>query len=471
MTTAKDLSNIASQIKGLSADSRAIGHGYLFAALPGVRFDGRDFIEQAVLNGASHIIAPMGTKFPDGVIGIESETPRHDFALICRDFYQSQPNNIVAITGTNGKTSTADFIRQIFEIAHYKSASLGTLGLISKTVKGENKMTTPDPVKLHALLADLKAAGVDYLSMEASSHGLDQARLDGVNLSVAAFTNLTQDHLDYHKTMDDYFIAKNRLFDRLLPNDGVAVVNIDDPWGLKINHDNIITFGRHDDATLKLVSQKPHASGQHLRIDYQGTIYNVGLPLIGLFQAYNVLCATGCCLALGMDADFVFESLHNLAGVAGRMQHVVTTNNKTAYIDYAHTPDALEQVLTALRPHVAGRLICVFGAGGDRDKGKRPQMGRIAQTHADIVIITDDNPRTENPQKIRDEIFSACSMAENIGDRRAAIAHGANLLNAGDVLLVAGKGHEQGQIIGDITHNFDDFIETKQAMEALEKHE
>lgn len=456
--------DIAHHITGLTADSREVRPGYLFAALPGTRYDGRDFIDQAVDNGATHILTPKGTPVRHDVTMLESDNPRHDFALMAAEFYKLQPDNIVAVTGTNGKTSVAEFCRQIFDMAHFKSASLGTLGLVSQTVKGENKMTTPDPVRLHALLADLKAAGVDYLAMEASSHGLHQYRLDGVRPKVVAFTNLSQDHLDYHETMEDYFQAKQRLFDEILPEGGYAVVNIDDGYGRRLRHKQL-TFGQSKDAVLRLVDQTPTTDGQDIRLSYHDEVTNIHLPLIGLFQAYNALCAAGCCIMLGLDTQFVFECLPKLQGVAGRLQLAAKRGEAAAYVDYAHTPDALEKVLTALRPHVRGRLICVFGAGGDRDKGKRPQMGRIAAQLADHVIVTDDNPRMENPDKIREEIISACPEAENIGDRRKAILRGVELLQDGDVLLVAGKGHEQGQTIGDETYAFDDVAETRKAME------
>jgi len=460
--------NIASQIKGLSADTRDIKRGYLFAALKGTRFDGVDFIDQAIMNGATHILAPIGTKVTGAEL-IESDNPRLDFAKLASAFYKSQPNNIVAVTGTNGKTSVADFIRQIFEMLDLKSASLGTLGLVSQHAKGYNVMTTPDPVQLHALLADLKGVDVNYLAMEASSHGLDQYRLDGVTPKVAAFTNLSQDHLDYHGDMDTYFKAKERLFTEILPNDGIAVVNIDDEYGQRIKHPNMISYGQGKNANMRLLSQKPSATGQDIQIQYGEDIHNIHLPLIGLFQAYNVLCAAACCISLGLNKNDIFKCLPKLTGVAGRVELATSIQNRAAYIDYAHTPDALEKVLTSLRPHVEGRLICVFGAGGDRDKGKRPKMGRIAESYSDIAIITDDNPRSEDPAKIRHEIFSACSTAENIGGRGEAITHAVSILNAGDVLLVAGKGHEQGQTIGKITHPFDDLTETKNAMEAKYK--
>ncbi len=459
------MTGMIQHIKGITSDSRDVKPGYLFAALKGTRFDGRDYIDEAVKNGATHILAPIGTKVPDHVTMIETNDVRREFALMTAEFYGEQPDNIIAVTGTNGKTSVVEFIRQIWEINGVKSASLGTLGLTSEHAEGHNIMTTPDPVKLHALLVDLKAAGVNHLAMESSSHGLHQYRLDGVKPRVAAFTNLSQDHLDYHETMGDYFAAKARLFTDILPRDGYAVVNIDDEYGRRLPRHEL-TFGTHPDAVMKLLSQTPTSTGQTIEVDYQSKQYSISLNLIGSFQAYNVLCAAGCCIMNGMDVEAVMVSLPKLHGVKGRVELAANIDDRAAYIDYAHTPDALEKILMALRPHVKGRLVCVFGAGGDRDKGKRPQMGRIAAEYADHVIITDDNPRTENPDKIRDDILSACPKAENIGDRRAAIARSVEILNAGDVLLVAGKGHEQGQIIGDTSHPFDDLTETRKAMEA-----
>jgi UDP-N-acetylmuramoyl-L-alanyl-D-glutamate--2,6-diaminopimelate ligase len=479
-------------IKGLSADSRDIKKGFLFAALSGVRFDGRDFMDQAVINGATHILAQTGTRFPEGVVEIESDHPRRDFARLAAAFYNAQPDHIIAVTGTNGKTSVAEFCRQIFELSGYKSASLGTLGLVSHHVSGQNVMTTPDPVKLHALLADLKAAGVDHLAMEASSHGLDQHRLDGVTPKVAAFTNLSQDHLDYHGDMDRYFAAKARLFHDILPDDGTAIINADDKWGQQLllslrggkadatiqgpqsqpsdcfagARNDIISFGTNDNADMRLLSQTPTSRGQDISMSYQGEKHDFSLSLIGKFQAMNVLCAAACAIAADIDSKVVFEVLPHLKGVRGRMELAAAVADRAAYIDYAHTPDALENALKSLRPHVRNRLVCVFGAGGDRDKGKRPLMGKAAQDYADMVIITDDNPRSEDPEIIRNHISSACSSAENIGGRRDAIAHAVSILNAGDVLLVAGKGHEQGQTIGDTTHPFDDLSITQELMEA-----
>jgi len=464
---------IIANIKGLTSDSRMVKEGYLFAALPGTRFDGRHFMDDAMRNGATHILALPGTKFPGGVTGITDARPRKRFAQLVAGFYQLQPKHVVAITGTNGKTSTADFILQIWQMVGLKSASLGTLGLIGNMMHAEGLMTTLDPVRLHGMLADLKSVGVDHLAMEASSHGLDQSRLDGVAVSVAAYTNLSQDHLDYHGDIDSYFMAKTRLFNELLPAGGTAVINIDDEYGLRLSQ-NIaqpqITYGTNAAASLRLITQEPHADGQDLHVNFDGQDYHIHLSLMGLFQAYNVLCAAACCMALGDRAEDIFPALEKLHGVRGRLQKIaVHDDGAAAYIDYAHTPDALAKVLSALQPHVRGRLICVFGAGGDRDKGKRPQMGRVVAAHADYAIVTDDNPRSEAPASIRADILSAFPDAENIGDRRLAIQTAVSYLKAGDVLLVAGKGHEQGQIIGDQIFPFDDSTETCHAMEARKK--
>lgn len=464
---------IISAVKGLTSDSRAVQKGYLFAALPGTRFDGRDYIEDAVRNGATHILSLPDSNFPSGITAVTDDNPRIRFAKLAAAFYKIQPDHIVAVTGTNGKTSTVNFIAQLWEMDNKKSASLGTLGLIGMGVHSEGRMTTPDPVRLHGMLADLKSVGINHLAMEASSHGLDQARLDGVAISVAAYANLSQDHLDYHHDMDSYFAAKQRLFTDILPADGVAVINLDDDYGVRLSEtvsQKQMTYGKHNKADIRIITQTPHAEGQDLHVIYDGHDYKIHLPLIGLFQAYNALCAAACCMASGMKTDQVFANLEKLKGVPGRLQKIaVHDDGAAAYVDYAHTPDALEKVLTALRPHVSGQLICVFGAGGNRDKGKRPQMGRVAAAHADHVIVTDDNPRDEDPSSIRADILSAIPNAEDIGDRRLAIQTAVSNLKAGDVLLVAGKGHEQGQTIGDQTHPFDDSIETAHAMEARKK--
>lgn len=479
-------------IKGLTSDSRDVREGYLFAALRGVHHDGVDFIDIAIKNGATHILAPTGTIVNGDVTVIESDNPRYDFAKYCATFYGDQPDNIVAVTGTNGKTSVADFIRQLFDLYGLKGASLGTLGLVSNHYVADNVMTTPDPVLLHKLLKGLSDASVNYMAMEASSHGLDQYRLDGVTPKVAAFTNLTQDHLDYHGDMERYFNAKKRLFTDVL--NGISVINIDDEWGEKLasslrgansddaiqngdhnknygllrsaRNDGVMTYGVHENAYFSIQNHQPHASGQAFMLRYQSHNYMVDLNLIGAFQSHNVICALACCVALGLDVEKLIALLPQLNGVRGRMEcaHNVREKNIAAYIDYAHTPDALEKALQSLRPHVKGRLICVFGAGGDRDNSKRPLMGQAAAQYADHVIVTDDNPRGENPSDIRDQVMVGCESADNIGDRDQAIKHGVAMLQNGDVLLVAGKGHEQGQVIGDQTIPFDDLSITKTYM-------
>lgn len=478
-------------IKGVTSDSRMVKDGYAFVAIKGEKSDGHDYIVDAIKNGANYIVqnptleqrmdenivssssqqmsyGQGGLAMYDYVRFVDSVNTRRDLSVIAAAFYREQPNNIIAITGTNGKTSVADFVRQLLEVADQAAASMGTLGVQSKAVQIEGAMTTPDSVTLHKTLTDLHGAGVTHVAMEASSHGLDQHRLDCVDVKVAAFTNLTQDHLDYHGTMDDYFAAKLRLFKDI--NQGTAVINADDVYGQKIldtlSRHNTLSYGRHARSDLRLITQTPTSGGQTIEIAFDGETYGVQLALIGEFQAYNVLCAAACCIALGINAQTVLNNLPQLLGVAGRMQLAATAHGVSAYIDYAHTPDALENALKSLRPHTENRLVCVFGAGGDRDKTKRPLMGKAACDHADIAIITDDNPRGEDPAMIRNEIFSACSMAENIGGRAEAIGYATSILKAGDILLVAGKGHEQGQTINGTTHPFDDLSVTRNAMEA-----
>jgi len=455
-------------IAGLTSDSRDVRNGYLFAALKGVHHDGHDFIDIAIENGATYILVDEGHNrtYPSYIIVIKSSNPRRDFAQYCAEFYNTQPDNIVAVTGTNGKTSVADFMRQLFDLCGEKGASLGTLGLVSNYYSADNVMTTPDPVLLHKVLKGLHDVDVNYMAMEASSHGLDQHRLDGVKPKVAAFTNLTQDHLDYHGDMDTYFHAKKRLFTTILQ--GHAIVNIDDEYGVQLAKelDLVMTYGVSDDADFSIQNHMPHAVGQSFSVQYNGELHAVDLSLIGAFQSHNVVCALACCVALGFDLQKLLSLLPELKGVRGRMEcaHNVRDKNIAAYIDYAHTPDALEKALQSLRPHVKGRLICAFGAGGDRDNSKRPLMGYAATQYADHVIVTDDNPRNENAKNIRDEVIKECLNADNIGDRGAAIQHGVDMLQDGDVLLVAGKGHEQGQVVGDKTLPFDDLSVTKAIM-------
>jgi UDP-N-acetylmuramoyl-L-alanyl-D-glutamate--2,6-diaminopimelate ligase len=451
------------QVSGLTADSRQVTPGCLFAALPGARSDGRAFIADAVERGAAAILAPTGTEWPPGVPPrpmIQDAEPRRALARLAAVRAGGQPDTIAAITGTNGKTSTAEFLRQIMQPGR-PSASLGTLGVIAPGHTGGGGLTTPDPVALAETLATLARDGVRFAAIEASSHGLDQFRLDGVRLAAGGFGNLTRDHLDYHGTITAYRAAKLRLFDALLPPGAPAIANTAlDPETLDalqaIARKRRLAFqtvGEDGDA-IRLLAATPYPGGQHLDLVAGGVRHSLDLPLPGRFQADNALMAAALALALGETA--ALDRLTTLTGVRGRMELAATLSNAAAYVDYAHTPDALERLLMALRPHTAGRLVLVFGAGGDRDRGKRPLMGEVASRLADIAIITDDNPRSEDPAAIRAAIRAACPGAQEIGDREAAIADALSLLAPGDVLAVAGKGHEQGQTIAGRTLPFDD---------------
>jgi UDP-N-acetylmuramoyl-L-alanyl-D-glutamate--2,6-diaminopimelate ligase len=453
------------EIAGVTADSRQVVPGDLFAAIPGVRADGRAYIAEAVRRGAVAVLAPDGTAWPDGVperpLLLDRE-PRQRLARIAAILAGKQPDTVVAVTGTNGKTSTVEFLRQLWTLAGCKAASLGTLGLIAPGFAPGPGLTTPDPIGMAESLAGLSRAGIQHAALEASSHGLDQFRLDGVRLAAAGFSNLTRDHLDYHGTVEAYRTAKLRLFTDLLPEGAPAVVCADmDAATLAALRD--IAMRRHLDLRTvgeagthwRLVGTKPRSDGQDLTIEAGGAEHTIALMLPGRFQADNVMLAGVLAEALGM-AD-VFSRLPALTGVRGRMELAATLpNGAAAYVDYAHTPDALERLLTALRPHTAGRLIVVFGAGGDRDRGKRPPMGEAAARLADRAIVTDDNPRSEDPTSIRAAILAACPGAMEIGDRARAIEAGLNMLRAGDVLAVAGKGHEQGQTVGTVVTPFDD---------------
>jgi UDP-N-acetylmuramoyl-L-alanyl-D-glutamate--2,6-diaminopimelate ligase len=464
------------EIAGLSADSREVGPGYLFAALPGSRRDGRDFVDEALKRGAVAILsapdlAAHGWSRPARLVS--DRDPRRRLARMAARFYGRQPRTVVAVTGTNGKTSVADFARQIFASAGHRAASIGTLGLIRPGHPTEPSLTTPDPVTLHRQLARLAEEGVDHLAMEASSHGLDQARLDGVSVAAAAFTNLTRDHLDYHETMERYLAAKLRLFDRILAPGGAAVVNADAPEAGRIieiaraRGHRLLRYGAAG-VELRLRSRTPEPDGQRLEIGFEGRTVDVRLPLVGAFQAMNALAAAGLALGVGYAADQVVAALGRLVGVPGRLQMVArAASGAPVFVDYAHTPDALETVLTALRPHAAGRLVVVFGAGGDRDPGKRPQMGAVCARLADVAIVTDDNPRSEPPELIRRAVMAGAPDAREIGDRAEAIGAAIQGLGAGDLLVVAGKGHEQGQIVGGEVRPFDDATVARAAARAL----
>ena len=452
-------------ITGLTADSRLVAPGYLFAALPGTQSDGRRFIAAAVQKGAAAILAPNGTEWPAGVpprpLILHAE-PRRALALMAAAHAGPQPAHIIAVTGTNGKTSTVDFIRQLFAQAGMKAASLGTLGLIAPGHAGGGGLTTPDPVALAEMLAQLAREGVRHAALEASSHGLDQFRLDGVRLQAAGFSNLTRDLLDYHGGISAYRAAKLRLFAQLLPTGGIAAVNADMDSETLAELRNIAARRKLDlrlvgaaGRFMRLHATTPLPHGQLIDVEAGGTRRQIEVKLPGRFQADNVLLAAALADATGLP--YVWERVPHLVGVRGRMELAATLpNGAAAYVDYAHTPDALERLLQALRPHTTGRLVCVFGAGGDRDTGKRPLMGAVVARLADHAIITDDNPRGENPATIRAAIRAACPDAMEIGDRAAAIAAGLAELGPGDVLVVAGKGHEQGQTVGNQVLPFDD---------------
>lgn len=454
-------------IQGLTADSRAVRPGFVFAALPGARTDGRAFIADAVKRGAIAVLAPEGTAWPAEVpeqVLLTAADPRQALARMAAAFEGTQPEVVVAVTGTNGKTSTVDFLRQLWTVDGKRAASLGTLGLVAEGFPAGPSLTTPDPVALHAQLAALARAGVTHAAMEASSHGIEQRRLDGVRLQAAGFTNLTRDHLDYHGSMEAYRAAKLRLLDALLEPGSPIVANADmeaetlaklrtiaTRRGLRL-----LTVGEAGEA-VRLLRQVPLPDGQALEIEAFGARHALTLPLPGRFQADNVLLTLALAMACGMPEARAVGLLPRLAGVRGRMELAARLPNGAAvYVDYAHTPDALERLLTALRPHASGRLHVVFGAGGDRDPGKRPLMGAACARLADRSIVTDDNPRSEDPATIRAAILAACPGAVEIGDRAAAIAAAMAELGPGDVLAVAGKGHESGQTIAGVTHPFDD---------------
>ncbi len=460
------------EVVGITADSRAVMPGYLFAALRGVRDDGTRFISDAIRQGAVAVLAAPGTAVPkEDIFLVSDPNPRRRLAMMAARFYPRQPKTIVAVTGTNGKTSTADFAAQIWARLGIKGGSLGTLGLRTSVSDSEASLTTPDPVSLHRILDTLAGEGLEHLAMEASSHGLDQFRLDGVRVAAAAFTNISHDHLDYHGTIETYLAAKLRLFTEVMAEGGIAILNRDMPEYpdvreacLKRRH-RILTYGIAPEADFRLVAVEPGPCGQTVEVSVQGETRRVLLPLYGSFQAENALAALALVIATGADRAAAVDALGHLHGVTGRAQLVAELANRAkVFVDYAHTPDALEHVLSALRPHTKGRLVVVFGCGGDRDRAKRPEMGRIAAALADQVIVTDDNPRNEDPAVIRGEIRAACADSEEIGDRAKAIARGVALLEPGDVLIVAGKGHETGQIVRDQVRPFDDTAVIRKAV-------
>jgi len=450
---------------GLTSDSRKVQPGWLFAALPGSSADGARFVKDAVARGAAAVLGTPALEAEVAALGVRfipADNPRAALAQFAAAFFGAQPQVVAAITGTKGKSSIVAFLREIWSHGGHAAASLGTVGVIGPKGAIPLSHTTPEPVEIHALLAKLAEDGVDHLAVEASSHGLDQHRLDGVRIRACGFTNITRDHMDYHSTFEHYLSAKLRLFTEVVQDGGVAVVNADAGHAehfiaaAKARGLTLLTVGEKGEA-ITLLERTSIGVAQQLVLRHAGKTHNVTLPLAGAFQAANALVAAGLAIGLGEDADRTFAALATLKGAPGRMEKVAfAATGAPIYVDYAHTPDSLEKVLEALRPHTAGKLHVVFGCGGDRDKGKRPLMGAIAAKLADDVIVTDDNPRTEDAATIRREILAATPGAREISDRREAIRAAAKSLMQGDVLVIAGKGHETGQYINGVTHPFSD---------------
>jgi len=453
------------EVTGLSADSRTVRPGYIFAAIKGTRSDGRTFVGDAVNAGAIAVLGPpdlTGDTVEPGIPVITDANPRRALARMAARFFGRQPKTVVAVTGTNGKTSVASFTQQLWRRLGHPAATMGTLGVRGPGLAGGPSLTTPDPVDLQRILADLASQGIEHLAIEASSHGLDQYRLDGVILKAAAFTNLTRDHLDYHGGFEAYRAAKSRLFGELLPPDGTAVLNADSPECDALRRIarergiRVLTYGMQD-ADIVCTRAEADGEGWNLALSVLGEEYETRFPLPGRFQVANALCALGLVVACGAKSRIAVAQIAALNGVPGRLEQAARlANGATVLVDYAHTPDALETVLIALRPHVRNRLVVVFGCGGDRDRGKRPEMGDIAAGRADIVFVTDDNPRSEDPAAIRRDILAACPDAREAGDRREAIRQAMQALESGDMLVIAGKGHEEGQIVGDTVLPFND---------------
>lgn len=477
--------NDNTDILGITSNSKTVKQGWLFAALPGFQHDGRDYIEEAIEKGAVAILVnddPVQIN-NEKISVISHANPRQLFSLLSASFYSDQPETILAVTGTNGKTSVARFCQQIWDQLNIPAASLGTLGLqTSATTKDyvstSGSLTTPDSADLHRQLSEIKSRGVNHLAFESSSHGLDQHRVDGVKVTAAAFTNLSRDHLDYHETMEAYFEAKQRLFTDVLSANGTAVLNADIPEfkTLKTICDQrgvkVISFGQNKEKADLLISNiNPDHHGSHFTLEYNEEKYDCFVHLIGEFQISNVATSVSLLLASDIKLKDIVPCLTGLKTVHGRIEKAGTLeNNANVYIDYAHTPDALSTVLQALRAHTKKGLHVVFGCGGDRDQGKRSQMGEIAQHYADHIIVTDDNPRYENPRDIRKEILSSCPSAAEVPDRSQAIWKAITDLNDGDILLIAGKGHEPGQIIQGTTYPFDDLEEARSVIQSLKNN-
>jgi len=466
-------------IEGLTVDSRDVKEGMLFAALPGTKVHGGEFIQYAVRMGAAAILTDAeGAAIAKDVLAdvplVVAEDPRQALAYAAALWYGAQPATMIAVTGTNGKTSVSTFARMIWTELEKQAVNLGTTG-VEGAYTAPLMHTTPEPITLHRTLAEAAQAGITHGAMEASSHGLAQRRLDGVQLMAAGFTNFTQDHLDYHDSFEAYFAAKAGLFQRVLPHDGTAVLNIDDPQvremfdDCKARGQHTLTIGKDPSADLFIRAQRYDATGQDVIYDWQGAARTTRLNLIGGFQAENVLMAAVLVIACGAKPDAVFETLPHLSTVRGRMELAAKRRNgATIFVDYAHTPDAIGTALEAMRLHVLGRLIAIVGAGGDRDKGKRILMGQAAAKHADIVFVTDDNPRSEDPAAIRAMVMEGVPEATEVSDRAEAILRGVDALQPGDALLIAGKGHETGQTVGDTVFPFDDVEQASVAVAALD---
>ena len=459
-------------VAGLKLDSRHVEKGDVFFAIPGAKSDGLSFVPQAVERGAAAIISQTAVPNLDAkVLALVVPDVRIALAEAAARFFPNQPGTIAAVTGTSGKTSVAAFVRQIWARLGHQAASLGTVGLVTPQGESKGELTTPDTVTLHETLDRVAGEGVTHLILEASSHGLDQHRLDGVRLKAGAFTNLSRDHMDYHATVEDYLAAKTRLFTERLAPDAAAVINVDTEAGRTVAEAaqarglDLMTVGRSGEA-LRLLKAEPDGFMTRLEVVHRGRTHTLRLPLAGLFQVENALVAAGLCLATGGDADAVFAALEHLTGAPGRLDLVGTSaRGAPVFVDYAHKPDALEKVLETLRPYTRGRLAVVVGCGGDRDPGKRSLMGAIAVRLADRVIVTDDNPRSEDPAAIRAAIMAAAPGATEIGDRAAAIDAAVSALDSGDILVVAGKGHELGQIVGQTVLPFSDHATVKAAFE------
>jgi UDP-N-acetylmuramoyl-L-alanyl-D-glutamate--2,6-diaminopimelate ligase len=452
-------------VSGLAVDSRAVRPGDVFFALAGTRTDGARFIDAAIGSGAVAIAGEHPPQPSSRVPFVATPNPRRALALAAAKFYSRQPATIAAVTGTSGKTSVAAFTRQIWQRLGHESASIGTIGLVSRQRTVYGSLTTPDPIALHRQLDEIAREGVTHLAFEASSHGLDQYRLDGVRISAGGFTNLSRDHMDYHPDVAHYLAAKLRLFRDLIAPGGAAVISADHDCSGEViaaargKNLRIVTVGGNGDGAgegIRLVAADIDGFAQNLTLEHRGSRHAVRLPLVGAFQVENALVAAGLAISTGSEAKAVFAELERLEGAKGRLERVAERNGAPIFIDYAHKPDALAKALQALRPYARRRLVVVFGAGGDRDAGKRPLMGAIASERADSVIVTDDNPRSENPGAIRASILSAAKGATEIGDRAEAIRAAISALQPGDALLIAGKGHETGQIVGDRVLPFSD---------------